>query len=291
MPTYPFSGPAYSDAISPGTDEFRYQTLLTGVVGSHAQGLANSDSDTDLLSIMAIRTEDLVKLRPPTEKQLTIVEKNPDHAMHEVGKFCRLAFKCNPSILELLWLRGYTRESALGIELLQYREDFLSAKPVKDAYLGYARSQIERIRRNGGFQQTAARVAKYGRHLARLITQGVRLHTTGHVQVMVTDAEEIRQFGNLMSVDIPEGLRQAEMLMQIAEETMRNESVLPDKPRYDRIEEWLQRVRRVNYSSSLDLQFDCGCSDADDDDDDYERHAPAKLPREVQDIKDWWLGR
>jgi len=80
------------------------QIILEGIVGSTAYGLTTPESDIDKLGIYIQPTEDFYGLKLWTEKDFSIVTTNPDRTLHELGKFCRLALKCNPTITELLWI-------------------------------------------------------------------------------------------------------------------------------------------------------------------------------------------
>src|SRR5687767_11333145 len=131
--------------------------ILAGVVGSQAYGLATPTSDTDILGIYVTPTLHHFRLNPPAETVdgKVSVDGVPagDATWHEVAKFARLALKCNPTVLELLWLPEYTVEEAEGQDLLDIRSAFLSAKYVRDAYLGYATQQFRRLetRSDGSF--------------------------------------------------------------------------------------------------------------------------------------------
>ena len=108
--------------------------ILEAVVGSTAYGLATPDSDIDMLGVYVAPTEKILGLKSVQE---TIITKNPDKAIHEVGKFIHLAIQCNPTILELLFLEEYTTLTEEGKLLVDNRQAFLSKK-IFNAYGGYA---------------------------------------------------------------------------------------------------------------------------------------------------------
>ncbi|HEU5352848.1 MAG TPA: nucleotidyltransferase domain-containing protein [Actinocrinis sp.] len=111
--------------------------LLSGIVGSTAYGLAGPGSDVDRLGMYAAPTRELLGLHQPRESHVTT---KPDATFHEAGKAARLMLAGNPTATELLWLPDdlYETRTALGEEAIALRGAFLSAKRVRDAYLGYA---------------------------------------------------------------------------------------------------------------------------------------------------------
>lgn len=83
--------------------------ILEGIVGSTAYGLANPNkSDVDYLGIYLAPRRDVLGLNGGTTVEKSYVTQNPDRTLHEIGKFCRLALKCNPTIIDLLFLPEHT---------------------------------------------------------------------------------------------------------------------------------------------------------------------------------------
>jgi predicted nucleotidyltransferase len=223
--------------------------ILSGIVGSTAYGLAGPDSDVDRLGIFATPTRDLVGLRQPTESH---VQRNPDRTMHEAGKWARLALGGNPTVMELAWLPDdlYEVRTPLGDQLIGIRSAFLSARRVRDAYLGFATQQFRRLtnRGDGSFSaDTRKRTAKHARHLARLVHQGRELYATGHLPIRLDDPDWYRDFGDRVA----EGdLAAAERLLSDAEGDFNSiSSPLPDQPDEASVEEWLMAVRISHWES------------------------------------------
>ena len=172
-------------------------TLLLGIVGSHAYGMARPDSDIDRLGVYAAPTIEFHGLRPPTGKQATRHTTDPDLTMHEAAKYAGLALACNPTVMELLWLPSYELCTTLGGRLIELRSSVLSAKRVSDAYLGYATQQFKQLERAGRFPNVpVSRIAKHGRHLLRLTEQGTHLWVTGQLVLKVPDAKRVFDFGD-----------------------------------------------------------------------------------------------
>lgn len=217
-------------------------TILRGIVGSTAYGMAGPDSDIDRLGIYAVPTADFHGLHPPTDRTSTIVTHDPgDITMHEAGKFARLCLGGNPTLNELLWLDSYEIRTPLGEELVDDRAAFLSAPRVRDAYYGYALAQFKRLFDTGLFQsKQRARAAKHARHMLRLLDQGYELYTTGRLTVKVSDPQWYIDKGN----QIAEDSSLAGSLMAQAKDRLEQASTpLPEHPDVAVAEQWLRRVR------------------------------------------------
>ncbi|WP_432169080.1 nucleotidyltransferase domain-containing protein [Streptomyces sp. 1222.5] len=224
-----------------------HHVLLSGIVGSTAYGLDRPGSDIDRLGIFAVPTEQLHGLRRPTESHVTT---GPDRTLHEAAKWARLALGGNPTVMELVWLppQLYEARTPLGDELIGIRGSLLSAKRVRDAYLGYATQQFRRLetRGDGSFSaDTRKRTAKHARHLKRLCHQGLELYTTGRLTIQVDDPQAYHDFGEQVVAD-SEAARP--LLASYEAAFDENRSPLPEQPDEAAVESWLRRVRAHFYS-------------------------------------------
>ncbi|MEU9664295.1 nucleotidyltransferase domain-containing protein [Streptomyces bobili] len=223
--------------------------LLSGVVGSTAYGLAHAGSDVDRLGLFAAPTEELHGLHPPQESHVSTA---PDRTLHEAAKWCRLALGGNPTVTELVWLPDelYEVRTPLGDELMDIRTTFLSARRVRDAYLGYATQQFRRLlgRGDGSFSaDTRKRTSKHARHLKRLCAQGYELYTTGSLSIRVDDPESFHRFGEQVADDPETALPLLRRYERAFEEAR---SVLPEQPDERAADAWLRKVRRHFYPSA-----------------------------------------
>lgn len=215
-------------------------TLLKGVVGSQAFGLAHEGSDYDYQGVFVAPTQDFLELFPVINESVSY--KNPDTTYHEVGRYCRLAMKCNPTVLDLLWLENYNVRTQLGTELINLRNNFLSAKYVRDAYFGYAQQQLSKLSKDPRPEKRA----KNARHFARLLEQGWRLYSTGTYSVKLEDPEFFIVFGE--QVGRQQKYDQAEAYLKVFKHYFDTKpSVLPEKPNSEPINEWLLKVRHEFY--------------------------------------------
>jgi hypothetical protein len=223
--------------------------LLSGVVGSTAYGLAHEGSDTDRLGVFAAPTVAFHGLHKPQESHVTT---HPDATLHEAAKWLRLALGGNPTVTELAWLDAYETRTPLGEELIGLRSSLLSAKRVRDAYLGYATQQFRKLenRGDGSFSaDTRKRTGKHARHLWRLLHQGSELHRTGVLVVRLPPsvAASCRAFGERVAAG---DLSVAEHAFRSAEEAFDGPGVLPDHPDEAAAEAWLLRVRAAMWGAA-----------------------------------------
>jgi predicted nucleotidyltransferase len=218
--------------------------LLRGVVGSTAYGLAGPDSDVDRLGVYAAPTIAFHGLRPPVGKEASVVTNNPDITMHEAGKLAHLCLGGNPTVMELLWLSDYEVLTPLGERLISIRQSFLSARKVRDAYLGYATAQFGRLERreDGSFSSdTRKRTAKHARHLMRLCHQGFILYASGRLVIRLENPEEFRSFGEIVADGDIQAARA--MIARYERKFDETETMLPERPDELVVEKWLHRVR------------------------------------------------
>lgn len=218
-------------------------TLLVGVVGSTAYGLAHAGSDLDRLGVYVAPSSTFLGLSYPIEKRLTTQQYDPDVSMHEIGKYLRLALKGNPSVLELLWLprtTGYETITGIGDELRMLRRHLLSGPHIRAAYLGFADAQLQKLQRG---KVPEHRRAKHGRHLARLMFQVSELHQTGALQVQLatTDREAAFAIGDQCAAG--QTVR-AEQLIAATAALLGTPGALPDMADQAMANDWLISVRR-----------------------------------------------
>lgn len=212
--------------------------LLKGRVGSHAFGLAHQDSDEDFQGIFVAPTHEFLGLSSGPQESYSF--RNPDTTYHEVGKYCRLALKCNPTALDLMWLDEYNLRTQLGTELINLRNNFLSAPYVRNSYLGYATTQFTKLSKD----PRSAKRAKNARHFYRLLEQGFQLYSEGTYSVRLENPEKFKAFGEAVAND-PQVANS--LLVEYANKFDSTQTVLPKNPNSELIEEWLQKVRHEFY--------------------------------------------
>lgn len=192
------------------------QTVITATVGSHAYGLANEHSDVDTMRVIVQPTSRLVGINKPPEP--VTHRTDPDVTEYELGHLIGLLLKSNPTVTEILWLPEdcYRDVSALGRELIEMRSHLLSAKHVREAYMGYVNSQVKLVARLADRDEVPyARIAKAQRHIVRLTVQAESLWETGEMTVRPPRPDLIREAAENMNVDqLAEGFERLAEIMK-----------------------------------------------------------------------------
>ena len=191
-------------------------SILVGVAGSTAHGLAHELSDEDRLAIHAVSPWSLLGLNSGAATK-SRVHVDPDVTSHELAKFANLALKGNPSVLELLWLpeheHGYPEISE---PLIEMRNSFLSEPTVRKSFGGYAHDQAKRLAgrtekgKKGFSADLGNRTEKHARHCYRLLLSGKAALETGELMVDVSEfRSEIFEIGKLAVEDdfLSQGLK------------------------------------------------------------------------------------
>lgn len=212
--------------------------ILEAIVGSTVYGLATEDSDIDILGVYVAPTRDILSIHKPQD---TIVKHDPDIAYHEVEKYMRLAIKCNPTILELLFMDKYEKITDEGRLLIKIRHLFLNTA-IYNSYGGYAIQQARKLNRRGHSfdSSTKNRTEKHARHCYRLLLQGSQLLKECNLSVQVNNPKEIFAFGKL-PVD--------EMVEKFETEYKKFRAIstsLPKEPNYALINDTLLKIRDMN---------------------------------------------
>lgn len=157
----------------------REHTVFSCVIGSRAFGLATEGSDTDRRGVYVAPTPLFWGFRkPPTHVD------GPEHEQFswELERFCELALKANPNVLECLHSPLVEHVDDTGRELLALRGAFLS-QLAHQTFNGYALSQFKKL--EGDLRQHGAPRWKHVMHLVRLLLSCRALLRTGELVIDV----------------------------------------------------------------------------------------------------------
>ena len=132
--------------------EVEEQTILLSLVGSRAYNLHTPDSDSDYKGVMCQTTKQYLGYSNFEQKDKGFTTEEPylfpmlekDTVIYDIKKFISLASKCNPNILELLYMDEYVHITPAGQNLIKHRRKFIN-ESIKRTYVGYAYSQIKRM--------------------------------------------------------------------------------------------------------------------------------------------------
>lgn len=211
--------------------------------GSKAYGINIEGSDDDYVGVFVPRLADFLSLRGYGSE--SIAKNDPDFTLHELGKFCRLALKGNPAILETLWNPDIVTASAVGDELLRLRRSFLHRGSL-EVYVDYAESQLKKMVKGKGLHASGGVYnGKYGAHLIRLLHSGLDLAETGEVTVRVKPALAVTL------LEIRSGKRSMDQVESMARplleklQGLTRENALPAKADEERINAFVVMARRA----------------------------------------------
>ncbi|MER7205348.1 nucleotidyltransferase [Streptomyces sp. CB01635] len=160
-------------------DLVRDHTIYSCVMGSRAFGLATDGSDTDRRGVFVAPTPMFWRFeKPPTH-----VDGPADEQFSwELERFCELALRANPNILECLHSPLVEHVTDTGRELLDLREAFLSQQ-VHATFTGYALGQRKKL--DADVRQYGAPRWKHAMHLLRLLASCRDLLRTGRLTLDV----------------------------------------------------------------------------------------------------------
>lgn len=152
--------------------------------GSKAYGIDVEGSDDDYVGVFVPSLRDFLSLRGYGAE--THAGNDPDFTLHELGKFCRLALKGNPAILETLWNPTVLHCTKVGEELVRLKRSFLHRGSL-EVYVDYAEAQLKKMVKGTGLHAKGGTYnGKYGAHLIRLLHSGLDLAETAEVTVRVS---------------------------------------------------------------------------------------------------------
>jgi uncharacterized protein len=215
----------------------REHTIYAAVVGSRAFGLDTDTSDTDTRGVYVAPTEWFWSLaKPPTH----VDGPEPEWFSWEVERFCELALKANPNLLEVLHSPLVVQQTPLGRELVELREAFLSQLAYQ-TYSGYVLSQFKKL--EADFRRDGAPKWKHVMHLIRLLLSARALLLEAELVVDVGPHrerllavkrgelpwDEVERWRLGLHADLDDALRR---------------TVLPATPDVARVDDWLRSVRR-----------------------------------------------
>ncbi|MHC3454863.1 nucleotidyltransferase domain-containing protein [Streptomyces prasinus] len=217
----------------------RDHTVYACVMGSRAFGLASEGSDTDRRGVFLAPTPLFWRFdKPPAHVEGPAEEQ----FSWELERFCELALRANPNILECLHSPLVEHADDTGRELLALRGAFLSRR-VHETFTGYAYGQRRKL--ESDVRTHGAPRWKHTMHLLRLLASARDVLRTG---VLTVDVGEQRE--HLLAVkrgEVPWSEVEARMarLEWEAGEALRR-TPLPARPDRRRIEDFLVRVRRAS---------------------------------------------
>jgi hypothetical protein len=220
------------------------RVIFRCVIGSRAYGLDDANSDIDRRGIYLPPANlhwSLYGVPEQLENEAT------QEAYWELQKFVTLALKANPNVLECLYTPVVETATPLAQELLDIKEIFLS-RVVYQTYNGYVMSQFKKMQtdiRNQGQVKW-----KHVMHLIRLLLSGITVLRDGFVPVQVAEHR-----GSLLSIkagQMPwEEVEAWRLGLHEEFDAAFANTALPERPDYERANEFLIKARRLALEDSL----------------------------------------
>ncbi|MFF7386336.1 DNA polymerase beta superfamily protein [Streptomyces griseoluteus] len=220
-------------------DLVRDHTVYACVMGSRAFGLATDASDTDRRGVFLAPTPLFWRFeKPPTH----VEGPGEERFSWELERFCELALRANPNILECLHSPLVEHLDDTGRELLSLRGAFLSRK-AHATFTGYALGQRRKL--DADVRTTGAPRFKHAMHLLRLLTSARDLLRTGELRLDVGEEREALLAVKRGEVGWPE--IEARMA-RLADETDAAllHTPLPAEPDEARVADFLYRTRQAS---------------------------------------------
>ncbi|TWV48138.1 nucleotidyltransferase [Streptomyces misionensis] len=227
-------------------DLVRDHTIYSCVMGSRAFGLATEASDTDRRGVFLAPTALFWRFeKPPTH----VEGPGEERFSWELERFCELALRGNPNILECLHSPLVERVDDTGRELLCLRDAFLSRRAY-GTFTRYALGQRRKL--DADVRTTGAPRWKHAMHLLRLLISCRDLLRSGELRIDVGDERE-----PLLAVkrgEVPWSEVEARMARLGAEaEAALCHTPLPPEPDHARVADFLFRARRASALASPPL--------------------------------------
>lgn len=119
--------------------------LFKYIRGSHCHGINTPTSDIDEGGVYYLPNESMLGLgRDYTD---TIEDDTHDKVWYEIGKFCQLLLKSNPTMIEALFVDDkFIAYMHPAFKVLRDNRDMFITKECFDPFTGYAISQIKKAR-------------------------------------------------------------------------------------------------------------------------------------------------
>jgi len=220
---------------------------LLGLQGSRGQGLQErKDADYDYRGIWIANNEEMLSLSKPKETieiNSGAGDGDAEFVLHEVEKFFRLAIKGNPSIILLFFIPKYNIKTNEGDMIIKNKNLFLSESAIRNAFGGYAMSQILYVKRKGK-AKNGQKISKHLKHCFRLLDQGQELLETGHITMPIKNPEKYFEIAKERNID-----KLFELFEKRDKEFRSCKSVLPDKPDIYMANKLLLKIRGIEHSS------------------------------------------
>ncbi|MFF4171590.1 DNA polymerase beta superfamily protein [Streptomyces sp. NPDC001744] len=217
----------------------RDHTVYSCVMGSRAFGLATEGSDTDVRGVYLAPTPLFWRFEKPPAH---VEGPREEQFSWELERFCELALRNNPNVLECLHSPVVEHADDLGRELVSLRGAFLSRR-AHQTFVRYADGQRRKL--DADVRQYGQPRWKHAVHLLRLLGSCRDLLRTGELRIGVGGDRDRLLAVRRGEVSWPEAESWMNRLREEADRA-RDSSPLPADPDHARVEDFLVRARRAS---------------------------------------------
>lgn len=225
--------------------------LFARIGGSHSYGLELPSSDLDFNGVYICPTSQVVGMNFVQQTWEHTGDPKPDYSFYEVGHFCRLLIKGNPTVVEMLYTNENVWQDINNMywhDLRTHRKKFLSRTVLKQ-YLGYINAQFQRFTKNQSLHTTGGQPnEKWSYHILRLGMDALSIASGQEITVKKSGKEK------QLLLDVRTGkYSRLELEKMIEESIAKIESLppwedLPECGDKEFLEGWLLKIRKENWS-------------------------------------------
>lgn len=235
------------------------KTILLVRSGSRAYGVHEETSDYDSTGVAIESLSERMSINEVPVEVVECKDTNLDCTIYTLEKFCKLASKGNPNIIETLFspVLEYTKE---GNQLIELRNAFWN-KRAGTAFLGYIKAQVERIQGLRGQKDVTRKElverfgydTKYAYHIIRLGIIGREYLQTGYIQLPMSDLH-IRNLKSIRNGErkLSEVLADSAVLEQEIKWATEF-GAAPREPNFSKINDWMRSAYMSEWSSHISL--------------------------------------
>jgi uncharacterized protein len=222
--------------------------------GSHTYGTNTEDSDEDIRVILLPTVEQSLSLENVQDFDHVTMKDDKDYVAYSLQKFCRLAGKGNPSVLEWFFVpENCIQNITPEMKRLRDNRDLFVTRSVYNRFRGYALSEYKKLTKMGGNkgEKRKEEIRKYGyspknaMNMLRLMEQGVELLETGQIKFPRPNAGDLLKIkrGEVSLQTIERKYAELEKKLDDAYE----KSTLPEKPDWDKINKLMTGILIGNW--------------------------------------------
>lgn len=247
----------------------KINVIYATITGSKLYGIDTEESDTDFKGIAFPTRSQLIGLENfEQQKYSNGVEDGPEKVEGEAWafkKFINLCMKGNPTVIEIAFAdpKFHIHSTPIGLEIMKFVRDNMLTKHLFKPYSAYHRAQIRKL-------QSKQRV---GKRKAIVDEHGYDCKFAGHAYRLARQCCIVMREGTLRPTLDPEDRELAlkiragkenftmEEVLQLLEEVDKdmyvayNESKLPEKPDFDKVNQFVQFTHSCYLRSVFDDQF------------------------------------